>query len=61
MKITCDLRHNIAYIRLQKIKTEVETTRISDELNVDIALDGAVYSVEVLNAQAQLFSNDQGN
>ena len=60
MRITYDHRYNIAYIRLQKKLAEVETIRISDELNVDMAPDGKVYGIELLNAKAQLFSEDQG-
>ena len=60
MKITHDFRYNIAYIRLQEKSTEVETLRISDELNVDLAPDGKVYGIELLNAKVQLFSQDQG-
>jgi uncharacterized protein YuzE len=60
MRITYDPRQNIAYIRLQEKKAEVETIRISDELNVDMSPDGAVYGIELLNANAQLFSVDQG-
>jgi hypothetical protein len=32
----------------------VETVRVSDELNVDIAPDGTVYGIELLNANEQL-------
>jgi uncharacterized protein YuzE len=60
MKLTYDPRHNIAYIRLQEKKIEVETIRISDELNVDVAPDGTVYGIELLNANAQLFQENQG-
>ena len=60
MRITYDPRHNIAYIRLQEKLAEVETIRISDELNVDMTPDGKVYGIELLNAKAQLFSEDQG-
>ena len=45
---------------LQEKFTEVETLRISDELNVDLAPDGTVYGIELLNAKVQLFSQDQG-
>ncbi len=60
MKLTYDPRYNIAYIRLQEKKAEVETIRISDELNVDVAPDGTVYGIELLNANDQLFTEDQG-
>ena len=61
MKLTYDPRYNIAYIRLHEKKAEVETIRVSDELNVDIAPDGTVYGIELLNANEQLRSEDQGN
>jgi len=32
----------------------VDTIRVSDEMNVDIAPDGTVYGIELLNANAQL-------
>ena len=60
MKITYDHRHNIAYIRLKEKSEKVETLRISDELNIDIAPDGTVYGIELLNANVQLCAADQG-
>lgn len=60
MKLTYDPRYNIAYIRLLKKKTQVETIQISDELNIDIAPDGRVYGIELLNANKQLRGQDRG-
>ena len=60
MKLTYDPRHNIAYLRLLEKTGEVETIRVSDELSVDIAPDGSVYGIELLNANAQLRGGDQG-
>ncbi len=60
MKLTYDPRHNIAYIRLQEKSAQVETIRLSDEINVDLAPDGTVYGIELLNANEQLFKVDQG-
>lgn len=60
MKFTYDPRYNVAYIRLHKKKKDVETLRISDELLVDIAPDGTVYGIELLNANTQLWSEDRG-
>ena len=37
-----------------------DTIRISDEMNIDIAQDGSVYGIELLNANAQLRSADGG-
>ena len=60
MKLTYDPRHNIAYLQLHEKTEQVETIRVSDELNVDLAPDGTMYSIELLNANAQLGSQDQG-
>ena len=61
MKLTYDPKYNIAYFRLHEKKAQVETIRVSDELNVDIAPDGTVYGIELLNANAQLEAEDDGN
>lgn len=37
MKLTYDPRGNIAYLNLQEKDADVETIRVSDELNVDLA------------------------
>ncbi|MBI2928294.1 MAG: DUF2283 domain-containing protein [Verrucomicrobia bacterium] len=60
MKLTCDPRYNIAYIRLLEKKAQVETLQIGDELNIDIAPDGRVYGIELLNANEQLRAQDRG-
>jgi uncharacterized protein YuzE len=60
MKLTYDPRYNIAYIRLLEKGAEVETLEISDELNIDIAPDGRVYGIELLNANEQLRAQDDG-
>jgi len=60
MKLTYDPRYNIAYLRLLEKPVEVETIKISDELNVDIAPDGSVYGIELLNANEQLRREDEG-
>ena len=60
MKLSYDPRHNVAYLRLQEKTAEVQTIRVSDELNVDMAPDGTVYGIELLNANAQLRAGDQG-
>ena len=58
MKLSYDPEHNIAYIRLRERQGEIETLRISDELNVDMAPDGTVYGIELLNANEQLTGAD---
>ncbi len=61
MKLTYDPTHNIAYLRLHEKKAQVETIRVSDEMNVDLAPDGTVYGIELLNANTQLEAEDGGN
>ncbi len=60
MKLTYDPKYNIAYIRLHPRSAEVETIKISDELNIDIAPDGTVYGLELLNANKQLQGEEAG-
>lgn len=54
MKLTYDLELNIGYIQFREKGVEIETLRISDELNIDIAPDGTIYGIELLNAREQL-------
>ena len=54
MILTYDLEYNVAYLKLREKEAEVTTLTISDELNIDIAPDGAVYGIEFLNANEQL-------
>ena len=51
MQLSYDPRYNIAYLRLHEKTAEVQTIRVSDEINVDIAPDGTVYGIELLNAK----------
>lgn len=60
MRFTFDFRYNIAYIRFREQQDQVETIHVSDELNVDLAPDGTVYGVELLNANDQLRRGDRG-
>ena len=58
MELTYDSRYNMAYIRFREKTEEVETISISDELNIDIAPDGSVYGIELLNTNEQLRGNE---
>ena len=59
MKLTYDPEHNIAYIRLKPKKGRVRTVVVSEELNIDVAEDGSIYGMELLNANAQLQADDR--
>jgi uncharacterized protein YuzE len=58
--LSYDPRRNIAYVRLHEKTEQVTTIKISDEINVDLAPDGTVYGIELLNANEQL-GEHQGN
>ncbi len=60
MRLTYDPKHNIAYIKLREKSEPVETIRVSDEINIDMAADGTVYGIELLDANAQLKASDNG-
>jgi len=60
MRFTYDPRYNIAYIRFREKQAEVEAVRISDELIVDVAPDGTIYGIELLNANERLQREDAG-
>ena len=61
MRLTYDPTHNIAYLCFRDRPAQVETIRISDELNIDMAPDGTVYGIELLNANEQLRSAAGGS
>ena len=60
MQLSYDPTHNIAYLRLQERTSQVETIHISDSVNIDVAPDGTVYGIELLNANEQLRRADAG-
>lgn len=60
MKLSYDPRYNIAYIRLHEKGSQVETIKVGDELNIDMAPDGGIYGIELLNANEQLRREDEG-
>ena len=61
MQLTDDPARNISYLRLREpAGAQVETIKLSDEVNVDLASDGSVYGIELLNANAQLREADGG-
>lgn len=58
MRFTYDLRYNVAYIRFREKTSQVQAIPLSDELVVDMAPDGTVYGIELLNANEQLQCED---
>ncbi|HEY9057988.1 MAG TPA: DUF2283 domain-containing protein [Aurantimonas sp.] len=60
MKLTYDPAANAAYIRFKDERVEVETVEISPSVLIDLAPDGSVYGIELLNANEQLAAGDDG-
>ncbi len=54
MQLSYDPRYNVAYLKFQDKTAEVETVRVSESLLVDLAPDGTIYGIELLNANEQL-------
>ncbi len=61
MQLSYDPRRNIAYLRLRdSAGIEVETVRLSDEVNVDLARTEPSMGSNLLNANDQLRATDGG-
>ena len=60
MKFTYDPRFNVGYIRFKNKKPGAESIKLSEELVVDLAPDGTVYGIELLNANDQMQRDDSG-
>ena len=60
MKITYDPKYNIAYVAFKDKKGNVNTIKISEEVNIDISPDGTLYGIELLNANEQLSDINDG-
>jgi len=59
MKLSYDPKYNVAYIRFHEQLAQVTTLSVSNDMNIDIAPDGTVYGVELLNPKEQL-TGDRG-
>ena len=58
MQLSYDPRYNVAYLKFQEKEAKVETVCVSEALLVDLASDGTIYGIELLNANEQLLSMD---
>ena len=59
MKVTYYPKYNISYIKIAESTEEVETVKISDEVNIDVSPDGKIYGIELLNANELLKQNGE--
>lgn len=53
-ELAYDRRYNIAYICFHEKMASVETMVVSGDFNVDLAPDGSLYGIELMNANEQL-------
>ena len=60
MKLTYDPKYGVAYICFRDKPAQVKTIQVGDELNIDVAADGTVYGIELLNANKQLTGDNLG-
>ena len=61
MRIEYDPAYNVAYIRLLEESAEdLQTLRVSEELNIDMTADGRIYGIELLNADQRLLRQNAG-
>ena len=54
MQLSYDPRHNIAYLKFHEKTAEVESVRLNESLVLDLAPNGTIYGIELLNANEQL-------
>ena len=60
MQLSYDPRHNVAYLKFQDKQAEVESVRVSEALVVDLAPDGTIFGIELLDANEQLHVTETG-
>ena len=58
MELDYDIRYNIGYIKFKEKQAHVTSLKISEDLVVDMAADGSIYGIELLNLKEQLFANN---
>ena len=59
MQLSYDPNYNIAYINFKEKKGHVNSIKLSDDIVVDIASDGTIYGIELLNARKQIRGGKQ--
>ena len=57
MQVEYDIKYNIGYIRFKEKPEHVTSLKISEDLVVDMAADGSIYGIELLNLKDQLFGD----
>ena len=54
MQLRYDPRYNVAYLKFHEKTAQVQSIRLSEALVIDLAPDGTIYGIELLNANEQL-------
>ena len=57
MELEYDIKYNIGYIKFKEKPEQVTSLKISEDLVIDMAADGSIYGIELLNLKEQLFAN----
>jgi uncharacterized protein YuzE len=57
MQVEYDIKYNIGYIKFKEKPEKVTSLKISEDLVVDMASDGSIYGIELLNLKDQLFAD----
>ncbi len=58
MKLTYDLKYNVGYLLFKEKTEQVNSIKLSEDLVVDIAPDGTIYGIELLNVKEQMFGDN---
>ena len=58
MKINYDLKCNVGYLTFKDKKEEVNSIKLSEDLIIDMAPDGTIYGIELLNVKEQIFGDN---
>ena len=57
MRVEYDIKYNVGYIKFKEKPDQVTSLKISEDLVVDMAADGSIYGIELLNLKDQLFGD----
>lgn len=55
MKLSYDLKYNVGYLSFKDKTEQVNSIKLSEDVIVDMAPDGSIYGIELLNVKEQLF------
>ena len=59
MQVEYDIKYNVGYIKFKEKSENVTSLKISEDLVVDMASDGTIYGIELLNLKDQLLADKE--